>query len=171
MSSSLPIPICTTDLAGATCSIVGSKAVLTGFPTLARSQKVTIDITGIRNPNTIVVSNFDVTASTSTSNVIANVSFASAVGFTAAGVVGSASLTVTGDFVSSAVTSNYNFALTFSNELYADSIIKVTLPSAYNISGLLFKCTVSGAVTQFRHCRANASTELELQLSSGFSAG
>jgi len=50
MTDSSPVPICSSNITGATCTVNGGYVEITGYSTVAARTQITVDITGVKNP-------------------------------------------------------------------------------------------------------------------------
>lgn len=50
LTLSYPLPICSTNISDSTCTINESYIMITGYSAVASGFKVTIDVTGVKNP-------------------------------------------------------------------------------------------------------------------------
>ena len=165
MTDSSPVPICSSNITGATCTVNGGYVEITGYSTVAARTQITVDITGVKNPavgtNTLTgATGFIVQAwdNALTQNLIINEQVdANYDRIDAADALAIASLIIETRFVTAGVRTNYTLTINIARVMFVDSTIKILWPSGYVLtSDLSFE--IDSNVVQYSSWTASGNS-------------
>jgi len=168
MSASSPAVTCSVLNLTATCTISTSSnsAEITGFAELARYTEVQMQIVGIKNPTSFTnLSDFTVSFKNSSGKAVGNDTIAPGYNIAVAEAVGTISLILRRDLISSGVPSTYTISSQLGKALYVGSIIKITFPSNFDVLTNAFECHLTGEMTQYASATATSNSEIQIVLS------
>lgn len=127
-----PAASCSTTLAGATCTIVGTSARLTGFAALPANTIVSITIRKAKNPAKAgTYSGFVVSAVNAAGKTIINHTQSNTVTIAPGDLIAPYDFTLVGSTPTSGVTTSYVLSTSTSTVLYSGTTITLSLPLTF----------------------------------------
>jgi hypothetical protein len=162
ITTSSPEPTCSTNVPGATCSLISNAIVITNTAELPKDTLLTVTLDGVKNPSTAG----DIPTGTTGFKVSTLDAGGRSTGYSEFPSLyvnpqpspGGVMLSLTSEFSNADVATDLVFNASSQVPIPAGSVIKFSLPAEYAGLSSADACSVSGALVAYDSCTVSGST-------------